>query len=97
MKRELATDPIASSKHLFACLVKQCSQELGIAEPIINWACEYDRSKTHYVVFLFFGSKTERYRLDAADLAALATDASLKQSVIEKIEQILHKFLDSTL
>ncbi len=94
MKRELATDEIEIGKHQFECLVKECSQELGIQQPVINWACEYERSLTRYVAFLFFGAIHERFHLNADELVALPANASKKEFLVQQITETLRKVLE---
>lgn len=97
MKRELATNELEISKHLFECLVKQCSQDLGITEPVINWATEYESSTSRHVAFLFFGARVERFELDSVDLTTLPNNARLKETLIQEIAQTLRPVLESTL
>ncbi|MBX9950841.1 MAG: hypothetical protein K2Y39_16845 [Candidatus Obscuribacterales bacterium] len=91
MKRELATGEIDIGKHQFELLVKQCSQELGLKQPVINWACEYERSVTRYIAFLFFGTISQRFHLNADELVALPASTTLKESLVQQINETLRK------
>lgn len=89
MKADSIVLQIEDGKHVFLSLVRDCSRALGMGEPIVNWAMEYDRSATNYVAFLFFQSRTERLKFDGNDLAGLSRNPALQQQVNAKILQAL--------
>lgn len=94
MKRELATNEIDIGKQQFECMVKQCSQDLGLKQPVINWACEYEGSLTRYVAFVFFGAISERIHLNADELVQLPANANTRESLIQKVTETLRKVLE---
>jgi hypothetical protein len=94
MKRELAANEIDIGKQQFECLLKQCSQELGLRQPVINWACEYEGSVTRYVAFVFFGAISERIHLNASELVQLPANANIRESLMEKVTETLRKVLE---
>lgn len=94
---EVEPGQIEVAKTLCASLIRSCSQRLGLNEPTINWAVEYERSAFRHVALIFFRTSSARVYLDAGELANLLADVALQEALAQKIQQQLEKSLESIL
>lgn len=97
VKKVSVVEEIEVGKQHFERLIKCCSEELEISEPVINWGVEYYGSKTRYIAFLFFKTTHERFHLDSLELSSLITDSSRKEDLAQKIKMAFEKFDKSSL